>query len=287
MSVLDCHSLPLTVIGLKIRLTNAPESRHYLSLADLESKAPNAKAKIGLGWHRGRLVFVSSGDLMYENAVEQREVVLRSNVVVQNSTLKPVVLSFAGKSTFGPIEAGEYKYLPLSLASLDSFVWKFEGEGAFSLLPSDEISLHSVDSFIPVNARRCAIVISSDEESVTRTIAFVAPLELRNHLPVPIKASFLSGNRKFSSFVVAPRSTAIIEESEDVLDAATLSFVPLGYVCARSSIYIPTFSNLSRRQNPLKVFRHTSPSIRRNTNDRSDEDVTTLECSVYLDKNTS
>ena len=287
-SGLSLFRLP-TVIGLKIRLTNAPESRHYLSLADLESKAWKCEAlpKSVWGGTEGDSCSLVAEIRCRENAVEQREVVLRSNVVVQNSTLKPVVLSFAGKSTFGPIEAGEYKYLPLSLASLDSFVWKFEGEGAFSLLPSDEISLHSVDSFIPVNARRCAIVISSDEESVTRTIAFVAPLELRNHLPVPIKASFLSGNRKFSSFVVAPRSTAIIEESEDVLDAATLSFVPLGYVCARSSIYIPTFSNLSRRQNPLKVFRHTSPSIRRNTNDRSDEDVTTLECSVYLDKNTS
>ena len=53
-----------------------------------------------------------------ENAVKQREVVLRSNLVVHNSTLKSVVLSFAGKSTFGPIKAGERKYLPLSPFSL-------------------------------------------------------------------------------------------------------------------------------------------------------------------------
>ena len=278
-----------TVTGLKIRLTNAPESRHHLSLDDLESKARKCEAlpKSVWGGAEGDLCSLVAEIRFRENAVEQREIVLRSNVVVRNSTLKPVMLSFAGKSTFGPIEAGEFEYLPLSLASLDSFVWKFEGDGPFSTSPDDKISLHSVDSFIPVNARRCAIVISSDEESVTRTIAFVAPLELRNHLPVPVKASFLSGNRKFSSFVVAPRSTAIIEESEDVLDAATLSFVPLGYVCARSSIYIPTFSNLSRRQSPLKVFRHVSPTIRRNVGDRNDEDVATLECSVYLDKYTS
>ncbi len=278
-----------TVIGLKIRLPNASEVRNYLSLDNLESKARKCAAlpKSVWGGAEGDSCSLVAEIRFRENAVKQREVVLRSNLVVHNSTLKSVVLSFAGKSTFGPIKAGERKYLPLSLASLDSFVWKFEGESDFSSLPSDEISLNSIDSFIPVNARRCAIVISSDEESVTRTIAFVTPLELRNLLPVPVKASFLSGNRKFSSFVVAPRSTAIVEESEDVLDAAMLSFVPLGYVCTRSSIYIPTFSNLSRRRNPLKVFRHASPSVRRNTSEKNDEDVTTLECSVYLDKNTS
>lgn len=281
-----------TVIGLKFRLVKAPESRQFLSLENFESRARKCVAlpKSVWGGTEGDSCSLVADIGFRESACEQREVMLRSNVVIQNSTLKPIVLSFLGK-TFGPIEAGDRKFLPLSFASLDSFLWKFGDEGVFSALPGDKISLDSIDTFLPVNAKRCAIAITSDAELITRTIAFVAPLELRNHLPVPIKASFVSGTRKFSSFVVAPRSTVIVEESEDVLDAATLSFVPLGYVCTRSSIFVPTFSSLAKREKPLRVYRHSSfsnrMSDRKIISERHDEDATTLECSIFLDKKTS